>query len=490
MWSTRSIARARKDIVNRRIIAKICVLFVASLIAAMAVAGVDVQITIDRSLNSPTLTIKYSGARATLIEFRLNGISIGTRALSGDKASGETNFTLDMKTLQPGDNEFEVRLFDKSGRPLGSEKTYVTAETEDSALVKITNPKLGATVQGIVDVKLGFARNMGNVYVSFFIDNQFQAMTNASPYSFVWDTLRETNGWHEVEAWVVDENSATFKTRKVKVFINNPQGRTERRDPETGTGALVLPPPTQAVVASSKVPVASTVSAGTIASTMSTLSTPPLSPLIAMNAIIALVGAKVDVKSPALASPMTSNGRVVVPQSTEVKTAPATQAQGTPPATSAGSVSVSASAGAVVPATSVAATSPTTLRISKGEKMPNIGSFNIALNGKFVEFDVSPRVQEGVPLTPIRHLLEAAGGEVDWEHQSKAVSAQAEGRSIYLKVGDRYAKVDSSLIELEMLPFIERGRVIVPLSFIEESLKYHIEYDSKTGHVLITNVKN
>jgi hypothetical protein len=36
---------------------------------------------------------------------------------------------------------------------------------------------------------------------------------------------------------------------------------------------------------------------------------------------------------------------------------------------------------------------------------------------------------------------------------------------------------------------LERGRTIVPLSFIRDSLNVEVEYDPSTGHVLITTKK-
>ena len=42
---------------------------------------------------------------------------------------------------------------------------------------------------------------------------------------------------------------------------------------------------------------------------------------------------------------------------------------------------------------------------------------------------------------------------------------------------------------LKALPFLERGRTIVPLSFINGALSFKVEYDAKTNHVLITKNK-
>jgi hypothetical protein len=129
------------------------------------------------------------------------------------------------------------------------------------------------------------------------------------------------------------------------------------------------------------------------------------------------------------------------------------------------------------------------VQITYGQRLNNVATFSVLLNSKYVEFDVAPRVEKGVPLTPFRHLLEQAGGEVNWNNGSKIIDAKSDGRSIWLKIGDKIAKVNDLSVQLELAPFIENGRTIVPLSFIRDSLDVNVEYDPTTGHVLITSKK-
>src|SRR5215469_7920213 len=95
-------------------------LFLAAGLSAIAASAsafsIDPQIMIDRALDSPTLTVRYTGVSAALVELRVNGESLGTRSVQAAKASGETNFTLDLSGLREGENEIEVRLFDRTGK--------------------------------------------------------------------------------------------------------------------------------------------------------------------------------------------------------------------------------------------------------------------------------------------------------------------------------------------------------------------------------------
>src|SRR6185436_3590110 len=107
------------------------------------------------------------------------------------KNSGETTFTLNLASLKAGDNRVEIRLFDKAGQLLASETSTVTTEGEAKGPIFLTSPKMGATVQGKVDIKLGFGHEMKNSYVSFFIDNQFKSISNVPPFEFNWDTSKD-----------------------------------------------------------------------------------------------------------------------------------------------------------------------------------------------------------------------------------------------------------------------------------------------------------
>jgi hypothetical protein len=128
---------------------------------------------------------------------------------------------------------------------------------------------------------------------------------------------------------------------------------------------------------------------------------------------------------------------------------------------------------------------PAKVAVERGVRIDKAGPVEISLDGKKVEFDVQPRVDQGVPLTPFRHLFEAAGGEVDWDKFAKICSAKGLGKEVVIKIGDLYATVNGTTYQLEVASFIEKGRTIVPLSFVSEALNFEISYDPATNHVLI-----
>jgi hypothetical protein len=477
---------------------RMCVLAGVAVLSATASAFVfDARIIIDRALNSPTLTIKYSGATAALVELRVNGTSLGTRTLNSDRSTGETNFTLNLSALQEGDNEVEVRLFDTTGKLVGTEKSVIQVDDGTQRPIFLSVPKMGATVQGPVEIKLGFARDMRNAYASFFVNNQFKAMTNTPPFSLIWDTTREPNGWHEVEAWVIDESSNTLKTRKIRVFVNNPGGRTERRVEQ----GVELSTSQNAVRATDPQGEAGLRSLGggqvTEVERTPAHSAPGVGGVVAHNAVKAEVaGDPSGFKPTKVASGIATGQKSLTPTGTRVAAPTPSERVATQPelvvAKADPPVAVATTKGQQAPtaATIQAATSAaTTIPITKGQRLPNLATFAVTYNAQYVDFDVEPRVDNGVPMTPFRHLIEKSGGEVGWENETKTVNAWSEGNEILIRIGDRTARINKLPVELELAPYIDRGRTIVPLSFIRESLNVEIEYDRATGHVLITSKK-
>lgn len=439
----------------------------------------DTNIVIERALNSPTLTVKYDGANASLVELRINGASLATKSVSATANKGETTFTLAVSDLKDGDNDVEIRLYDKTGKVVGSQKQKMVTDQGNKGPVYISGPKQGANVSGITEIKLGFGKELKNVWVSFFIDGDHKDITNTPPYAYTWDTQKESNGWHTVEAWAVDPDSNTYKSKQVRVFVNNPGGRTERHVLEpiapTTPAAKVEPknPVTKPEVA---VPAKEPVKAPKVVATkVNAVNT--VEPTIAKSSAAATVAAKISkLASASMVKPLAMGNQDMTPTGTRVAGVVAK------PATK---VATKNTFGTKVPNYAYEAAGKA-VSIETGTRLKGVTSFNVLLNGSYVEFDVQPRVDNGIPMTPFRHLMEKSGGKVKWGNGDKSVNATSEGKNIWFKVGDSTAKVNNAPFTLELAPYIDRGRTIVPLSFMKDALDVNIQFDPATGHVLIT----
>lgn len=112
-------------------------------------------------------------------------------------------------------------------------------------------------------------------------------------------------------------------------------------------------------------------------------------------------------------------------------------------------------------------------------------SFAISYNNARLLFDVPPRVEHGVPLAPFRQIFEHSGGRVTWSGTAQTVRAVSDTRTVSFRIGETKAKVNDRLLTLEKTPFLDRGRAIVPLSFVRDALDVTIDFDPDTGHLRI-----
>lgn len=437
----------------------------AALSAGSFAFMLDTNIVIERALNSPTLTVKYDGATASLVELRINGESFATKTVSASASKGETSFTLTVSDLKDGENEVEIRLYDKTGKVVGTQKQTMLTDQANKGPVYISGPKQGATVQGTTEIKLGFGQELKNIWVSFFVDGDHRGITNTAPYTFAWDTQRESNGWHTVEAWAVDPDSNTFKSKQVRVFVNNPGGRTGRHTLGTSEPAVTKKDPKPEVVANKNEAPKDPVKVEKPVATK-VITSKPVEPVTTKRTAAAKVEeTKSSSSKVTLGESVAMANQDMVPTGTRVATSKATVSKVPNFAYEAAGKPVS---------------------IAKGVRLNGVTSFNVLLNGSYVEFDVQPRVDDGIPMTPFRHLLEKSGGKVEWLSSDKAVNAFTDGKKIWFKVGDSTAKINDMSFSLELAPYIDRGRTIVPLSFMKDALDVNIQYDPSTGHVLIT----
>ncbi|HLK55143.1 MAG TPA: copper amine oxidase N-terminal domain-containing protein, partial [Chthonomonadaceae bacterium] len=114
-----------------------------------------------------------------------------------------------------------------------------------------------------------------------------------------------------------------------------------------------------------------------------------------------------------------------------------------------------------------------------------MGGMDVAFDDSRLTFDVPPRVENGIPLAPFRQIFEHTGGNVEWFGHTQTVRAANATRKIEFRIGSKKATVNKKTVLMETKPYVDRGRSIVPLSFVRDALDVHVHFDAATGHLLI-----
>lgn len=117
------------------------------------------------------------------------------------------------------------------------------------------------------------------------------------------------------------------------------------------------------------------------------------------------------------------------------------------------------------------------------------GQVGVRVNNEYIQFpDAAPEISGGRTMVPVRALVEALGGEVDY--QDNVVTFTVDGYAYEFAIGSTTVKVGPTAdndkdtpkpedIEMDCAPYIKGGRTYVPVRFIAEALGYEVGWDSQ-----------
>ena len=500
--------------------------------------------------NSPVVTA----------ELWVDGVRWVHRDLDSPRLSSTLSFLVDGSTLSAGAHTIVVKVLNGAGNTSSATVNVVAGSNEAVGEAAYAGPevrfltpgngkKLVGTVELLVDAK---SRNNSTPYVTFFVDDKFKGMTNNPPYSFVWDTTKESNGVHVITAsGYLDSTNATT-TRKISVVVNNPGGFTKRVSeipdlsaPRKSTPLakpLTIPLPKAAAPAArptgdaqiveNTAPVLNAAASLGLETKVAASAASVAAPRLAVPAAPTFTAAKtvaVATRTAAVAPDAVPTGTAeptlaelthntdLAPMETfadlqvsaftapkSVSLAPRLSRPVMPQVTAKPAPRIPVSTGITAPMRSVSL--PV---VSHGVVAPKRISLaapiaaapkpraavrriadkpvQVAFDGERIVFDVTPRVEAGMPIAPFRQIFEHTGGKVSWANDTKTMRAVNHDREIVVGIGNSSATVNGEKVSLGRAASLDRGRTIVPLNFVGKALDVDVKYDPVTGHLSITS---
>lgn len=474
-----------------------------------------------------SLDVTFRGGAVETVELYLDNALVAKRQLGTAQSRGVITFTLDTILLAEGSHEVQVKAYGADGRPAITRSSLRVAAADLSAPVRIAYPQNGIQVSGTVPVRVHVDTDLQKQkpYVTFFVNKELRLLRNYPPYEYSWDTTRETNGWHLLEAWTQGSDALTpYKARGIHVNVNNAGGATKKQDtvedlrsPGAAAKPIVLtpePPRTGAAAVGGGVePVRANTtvrSQGSTADAMTTRTAEPGSAGIGTRTSVVSPSPSLTVAHAALPapSPRMMGGAAVQPDGGAAKQTRRGSLPGMDGAGGLYAVVAPGRAGSdvltVKPGETLrsigrkAGVDPheiarlnnlpanTTLRKGSSLVVPQAGAFEVAFNGTRIAFDVPPRVEAGIKLAPFRQIFEYTGGRLYWfGGRAKTVRAVNNTREVEIHIGNADALVNNQTLTMERTPYIDCGRTIVPLTFIRDALSVKVSMDPASGRLLI-----
>ncbi|MEF3245411.1 MAG: hypothetical protein K6343_05480, partial [Caldisericaceae bacterium] len=120
-----------------------------------------------------------------------------------------------------------------------------------------------------------------------------------------------------------------------------------------------------------------------------------------------------------------------------------------------------------------------------------VGNRLFLVNGEERYLDSPPVIKYGRTLVPIRPIVEALGGSIDWDNATRKVTITLKDTIIELWIGKPQAKVNGDTKWIDetnhkVMPEIINGRTMLPLRFVVESLGCDVKWEDTTKTITIT----
>jgi lactocepin len=115
-----------------------------------------------------------------------------------------------------------------------------------------------------------------------------------------------------------------------------------------------------------------------------------------------------------------------------------------------------------------------------------IGHADMEVNGMTRKMDAAPFIKDGRTLLPIRALIEALGGSVQWNASTKTATVMLGSRTVALTIGSTTALVNGKPITLDVAPMIVGSRTFLPLRAVAENIGLDLAWEPVSRTISLT----
>ncbi|MBR3942361.1 MAG: trypsin-like peptidase domain-containing protein, partial [Clostridia bacterium] len=115
------------------------------------------------------------------------------------------------------------------------------------------------------------------------------------------------------------------------------------------------------------------------------------------------------------------------------------------------------------------------------------GAVQVAVNGQTVQFDVPPQIVSDRTFVPMRAVFEALKADVQWDDATKTVISTRGETVVNVTLGTAVLYKNGQPSLLDAAPFIQEGRMLIPLRAVAESFGCAVQWDATTKTAVITD---
>ena len=113
----------------------------------------------------------------------------------------------------------------------------------------------------------------------------------------------------------------------------------------------------------------------------------------------------------------------------------------------------------------------------------------VTLDGNRIDTENLARVVNGRTMIPVRCLAEQMGADVSYDSTLKAARIVRAGVEIIMPIGSKTCTVNGKPFQMDVAPYIENGRTMIPARYVSELFGQNIQWISDTRTAAVTENK-
>ncbi len=123
------------------------------------------------------------------------------------------------------------------------------------------------------------------------------------------------------------------------------------------------------------------------------------------------------------------------------------------------------------------------------------GDVSINLDGAVLETSVAPKIVSGRTMLPMEDIFEALGAKAVWIADGQTIFATKGEYVVVMQIDNTLLSVckssttESEALTLDVVPFMENNRALVPVRAVAEALDAQVDWIKETRTVVIKTQK-
>ena len=132
---------------------------------------------------------------------------------------------------------------------------------------------------------------------------------------------------------------------------------------------------------------------------------------------------------------------------------------------------------------SIAAVVAITATIGNGCVLAKSNDITVTYDGENISFDVQPEIVDDRVMVPMRTIFETFGAKVKWDSDTQTITAKKKSKTIQMTIGSSDMTKNDETYSFDVSPIIEDGRTLVPIRAISDMLGLDVEWNEKNNTV-------